>query len=96
MPTPRALHVLPDGQRFDPTVVDAVPSDWETVDYDIKLRAHPDLPGVAILKFVLAGTSGGSSPTYAYLYLTGIEGATGNTVIIADETGAPITAYTPV
>jgi hypothetical protein len=62
-----------------------IPADHATVDYVLGIVAG-----------VPAWIVSGSSAAYAWLYLTGIEGSTGNTVLVTDENGDPISAYTPV
>jgi hypothetical protein len=47
------------------------------------------------LGYCVWGDGGGGVPSFAWLYLTGIEGSTGNTVLVADENGDPILAYSP-
>jgi hypothetical protein len=64
-----------------------IPADWATVDYVLGIVAG--LPAWIETSDIVGGAG------YAWLYLTGIDGS-GNTVLITDENGEPIAAYTPV
>jgi len=52
MTGPIALKRFPAGTRLAPVAIDALPSDWATVNYTITIAEHPEKPGVPILVFV--------------------------------------------
>jgi hypothetical protein len=64
-----------------------IPADHATVDYVLGTVAG--LPAWVETVDIIGAAD------YAWLYLTGIEGSTGNTVLVADENGDPILAYSP-
>lgn len=94
MPDPKVQKRHAEGVRLAPLSIDAVPADWSTVQYTITIVPHPDLPSVPILKFV-EGSGGGSTATYAWLYLTAID-PSGNVTLLPDDSGNPIPVYAPI
>jgi hypothetical protein len=67
--------------------------------YYVAVVGDPADGQVPVFDFALGycvwGDGASGVPSFAWLYLTGIEGSTGNTVLVADENGDPILAYSP-
>lgn len=83
MTDPTSLRRLAPGKRHDPSSVDAVPSDWATVQYTVVIAAHPDNPALPILKFIPVASSLDASPVY-------VDDGVGGFEAIYDNDGIPI------
>lgn len=78
---PGIVLITPDGIRHEVNVALVGPG----------ISISRDAYGRLVIDSVVA-----TAPSYTYLNLTGIDGATSTVVNVNDETGAPILAYTPV
>lgn len=85
MSDPRAMDVPDDGNVIDPAGIDAIPSDWASIQYTIVIAPHPDNPSLPILKFIQATAAIDASPIY-------VDDGSGGFEPIYDNDGVPIYA----